>query len=84
MDREQLCLLQELMAMEFTVLEFHLYLDTHPTDQKALMEYNSLVRELKALKQKYQERYGPLTWQEPSSYPWQWINEPWPWQICYE
>jgi len=108
MDREQLCMLKELMALEFTVLEFHLYLDTHPTDQRALMEYNSFVQQLSVLKRQYQDRYralmeynsfvqqlsvlkrqyqdryGPLTWQEPSAYPWQWINEPWPWEICYE
>ena len=84
MDRDQLCMLKELMAMEFTALEFHLYLDTHPTDQRALMEYNTVVQQLKVLKQRYQERFGPLTYGEPSTYPWQWINEPWPWEICYE
>ncbi|NLW60267.1 MAG: spore coat protein CotJB [Firmicutes bacterium] len=84
MDREQLCMLKELMALEFTVLEFHLYLDTHPTDQRALMEYNSFVQQLAVLKRQYQDRYGPLTWQEPSAYPWQWIDQPWPWEICYE
>ena len=84
MDREQLSMLKELMALEFAVLEFHLYLDTHPTDQRAWMEYNSLVQQLTMVKQQYQDRYAPLTWQEPSAYPWQWINEPWPWEICYE
>ncbi|HEY8392653.1 MAG TPA: spore coat protein CotJB [Capillibacterium sp.] len=84
MDRERLALLKELMALEFTALEFNLYLDTHPTDQRALMEFNAILPQLKAVKQKYQERYGPLTAEEPSSYPWQWINEPWPWEICYE
>ncbi|NLW56884.1 MAG: spore coat protein CotJB [Firmicutes bacterium] len=84
MNREQLCMLKELMAVQFTALELHLYLDTHPTDQKALMEYNSVVQQLNVLKHEYQQRYGPLTWGEPSAYPWQWINEPWPWEICYE
>ncbi len=84
MNREQLEALKELMAQQFTVLEFQLYLDTHPTDQRALMEYNEACRQLMVLKQRYQQAYGPLTFCEASDYPWQWIEEPWPWQICYE
>ncbi len=84
MNREQLSMLKELMALEFTALELHLYLDTHPTDQRALMEYNSVCQQVALAKQRYQQRYGPLTYCEPSCYPWQWINEPWPWEICYE
>ncbi len=83
MNREQVAALKELMAQEFNALEFHLYLDTHPTDQRALMEYNEACRQLMVLKQRYQQCFGPLTFCETSGYPWQWIEEPWPWQISY-
>jgi len=83
MNREQVAALKELMAQEFNALEFHLYLDTYPTDQRALMEYNEACRQLMVLRQRYQQCFGPLTYCENSGYPWQWIEEPWPWQISY-
>jgi spore coat protein JB len=83
-DREQLALLKELMALEFTALEFQLYLNTHPNDQRALMEYNSACQAVKAAKERYVSCYGPLSHCEQSGFPWQWISDPWPWEICYE
>lgn len=84
MNREQLELLKELMALEFTAIELNLYLDTHPNDQRALMEYNAVCQQLMMLKERYERCYGPLTPCNPSAFPWQWIEEPWPWEICYE
>ncbi|HOL11092.1 MAG TPA: spore coat protein CotJB [Bacillota bacterium] len=84
MLREQLELLNNIKAVEFTALELNLYLDTHPTDQRAIMDYNASVQEWERLRAIYVEKYGPLLPTdivEGSS--WRWIEGPWPWEIDY-
>lgn len=78
-------LLLSIQAIEFTALELNLYLNTHPDDKKALSDYNAACRQLLSLKRDYEARYGPLTnfGYAPSQFPWQWINEPWPWEIMF-
>ena len=49
MQRDQLELLKELQALEFTALDFGLYLDTHPGDQRALADYSRSMTETKRL-----------------------------------
>lgn len=75
-------LLNQIRAIEFMAVELNLYLDTHPNDQRALNEYNYYVRQLMGTKNEYERRYGPLSnfGGAFSRYPWQWIEEPWPWQ----
>ncbi len=72
-------LLKEIMALNFAVNDLVLYLDTHPTDSRAIRlhnEYSEKVVELTAL---YQEKFGPLTVNFTSD-TWDWIDEPWPWE----
>ena len=83
MTREELKLLKEIQALEFTVLEFALYLDTHLDDQAALEEYNDYAQQLREARMEYQDRYGPLHIMHPSDYPWEYPESPWPWQIEY-
>ncbi len=85
MKNEQKEKLKKIMAEEFTAIEFNLYLDTHPHDKRALHDYNKTVKRLKHLKEKYEDEYGPLTnfGYSTSGYPWQWIEEPWPWEINF-
>jgi len=79
MNRERL--LKEIMAVDFTIVELNLYLDTHPGDRNALMLYNSNVQRSRMLRQRYESMYGPLNaLMSTSSYPWQWIEGPWPWE----
>lgn len=73
-------LLKEITAVNFSLIDLHLYLNTHPTDQTALTAYNSFAAQLRILRQTYEKCYGPLSYGEYSSCPWQWINEPWPWE----
>ena len=82
MNREQLTMLKELMALEFTVIDLHLYLDTHPDDEKALSDYNILSRQLENLEQRYVQLYGPVMARQGAGRAW--VEEPWPWQINYE
>lgn len=80
-DMERLELLKSISALEFMVIELNLYLNTHPRDREALNRFNQAVTEVKALKETYDRRYGIFTSQDSnSSYPWEWLSEPWPWE----
>jgi len=82
MSNSKQMLLDKLRAYEFTALELNLYLNSHPDDKKALADYNSAARQVMALKNEYERLYGPLLnfGFGYSQHPWQWINEPWPWE----
>ncbi|MEW6724733.1 MAG: spore coat protein CotJB [Bacillota bacterium] len=82
MDREFLALLYEIQQAEFVAVELNLFLDTHPGDQAALEDYNTTVARLKELKDDYVQRYGPLSnfGTDKSKCPWQWVEQPWPWE----
>ncbi|KXS42802.1 MULTISPECIES: spore coat protein CotJB [unclassified Candidatus Frackibacter] len=87
MPQEQLEMLKELMAIQFTVHELVLYLDTHPDDEEALELYDEYAMELQELMQEYQEEYGPIVARHPLREPmedyWEYIQTAWPWQIEY-
>ena len=74
-------MLKQIAALDFTIIDLHLYLNTHPMDQEVLAQHNSCVMQAKMLKQNYERFFGPLNHTESASmYPWQWISEPWPWE----
>jgi spore coat protein JB len=84
MHNAQLKMLMDLQAWEFTGYDFHLYLDTHPNDPRALAEYSRAEREVQRLKNMYATNYGPLTAGDNVNQAcWRWIEEPWPWEIDY-
>ena len=78
-------LLKKIQEIEFVCLDMNLYLDTHPDDRNAVAAYNSFANQLAQLKCTYETYYGPLLnfGFSPSKYPWQWIEEPWPWEPEY-
>ncbi len=74
-------LMKEIMSVDFALTELILYLDTHPYDVRALTLYNMYVQRSLMLKNAYQMRYGPIAaGLGPSSCPWQWTEQPWPWE----
>ena len=86
MKMHRVKLLRELMKADFMVVDLNLYLDTHPNDRRALAEYNRHTMHAAALRQQYEQHYGPLCVvgrTSPLPYPWRWIDEPWPWEIEY-
>jgi spore coat protein JB len=84
MRYEQLEMLNQLQALEFVAVDFNLYLDTHPDDQRALCEYHNTIEELQRLRMAYVKCSGPLIpMDQPKQGCWKWIEEPWPWQIEY-
>lgn len=65
----------------FQIYDLQLYLDTHPHCQRALdllQKYVAMKREAEAC---YVERYGPITAEQamPDT-PWNWVDQPWPWE----
>ncbi|RDU36318.1 spore coat protein CotJB [Neobacillus piezotolerans] len=76
-------LMEQLQAVDFVLVELTLYLDTHPTDQEAIQQFNHYAKERKKLKKLYESQYGPLMQygNSFSGYPWNWDDAPWPWQI---
>ncbi len=80
---DMVAMLRQIQAIQFAAIELHLYLNTHPRDQRALEEYNELVCKLEQLEAEYTERYGMLYMLQQSGFPWEWNREPWPWDINY-
>jgi spore coat protein JB len=76
-------LMEELQAVDFVLVDLTLYLDTHPEDQQAIIQYNNFAKARKQLKRKIESIYGPLQQYGNSyvGYPWNWDDGPWPWQM---
>lgn len=83
MDPQQMQMLSEIQQLEFVAVELTLYLDTHPHEHEPLNEYNKVTGQLNQLKMQYESLYGPLAAYglSPSKHPWQWAEQPWPWDI---
>lgn len=75
--------LKTIQAIDFTLVELTLYLDTHPNDLEALKQFNSTAQKSAELHDAFEQRFGPLRQfgQSLSAYPWQWTKTPWPWQV---
>jgi spore coat protein JB len=73
-------LLNRVMMQDFEALELALYLDTHPTDTRALAMHRAAAERAKALREEYEARFGPLTQMGVrSDTRWTWVDNPWPW-----
>lgn len=83
MDVKQLELLNQLQEIGFSTLELALYLNTHPTDERAVALHNTYASRYKELCEIYNMNFGPLTNMDLSKCPWEYINGPWPWEIEY-
>jgi spore coat protein JB len=80
-DSNRTELLRQITAAHFMEEDLSLYLNTHPMDKDVLERFNFYVMQCKALKENYEMNYGMLSVHGTCSpYPWQWINEPWPWE----
>lgn len=78
MNREEL--LTKLSAAQLAMFELHLYLDTHPDNDEAMMLYNGYEHKMKQLKKDYEKLYGPLTFCAADTAA-DWAASPWPWDV---
>lgn len=76
MDRCKL--MRELSAVQFAAWELHIYLDTHPCDEKAMEMHRKYTERAMELREEYEECFGPLTHTAASGA--EWIKNPWPWE----
>lgn len=83
LDAEYYELLEKLQATGFVLVELTLYLDTHPDDLQAIIQFNQTAEQYKQLSCEYERRYGPLMQygHSYSRYPFDWKEAPWPWQV---
>lgn len=82
MDDRSAMILQ-LQQIGFVLVDLNLYLDTHPMDKVALMNYNTLHDQYQKLMMQYNMTYGPLMnfGHAPGGMEqFLWVNSPWPWQ----
>lgn len=69
----------KIQSYQFAVTDISLFLDTHPTDKRALELHTQYVRTLKELQDMYEKRFGPLSIESIQD-KWKWTDEPWPWE----
>lgn len=71
----------EIAAVHMMLEDLQLYLNTHPTDREALARRNAYANQMKILNDEFNKRFGMINQDDSlSPYPWQWIEEPWPWE----
>ncbi len=74
-------MLRQLNALHFSMLELHLYLDSHPGDCDAAAQMEEYRKQAAELTKKYEAAYGPLNESQKDTSRWAWISDPWPWDI---
>lgn len=74
-------LLKDIMSASFAALDYKLYLDTHPESKMALTKFKEYTNKSMALREKYEQMYGPLTAAANAKMDtWKWIEDPYPWE----
>lgn len=82
-DRHKM--LKKVQMYEFALVEANLFLDTHPTDQKALEYFKMQKKYHDEAVMEYTKKYGPLTAQNCMyENRWTWVDGPWPWEYQSE
>lgn len=78
---ERESLMRRLQVESFAMYDTLLYLDTHPTDQKALEYYHRIVDMNEETMNQYIQRFGPIDATDViSTDRWTWVDTPWPWE----
>ena len=72
----------ELQAMGFALQELALYLDTHREDQEALELYRAYQKMYHDAAAEYSGKYSPLMHTIPTEGPYNWLDDPWPWEYA--
>ncbi|MEG1559839.1 MAG: spore coat protein CotJB [Clostridia bacterium] len=73
-------LMRELSEIQFICVELNLYIDTHPDDEAAWMDYMCYSEKLNELINEYETMCAPLLgFGHLSSDNGSWVNARWPW-----
>ena len=79
--REQM--LREISEVSFAVNDIHLFLNTHPCDEKAMSYFREMNEKRNDMLHEFAEAYGPLTISEAGlseNDTWKWMEQPFPWE----
>lgn len=79
-DREKL--LRDVQTYGLVLYDTALFLDTHKDNIAALKYYDKMKIKFNEAKEKYTNKYGPLTMSDlkPDMNKWAWAEGPWPWE----
>lgn len=84
MDEKDM-LLRKIRSTDFAMWELHIFLDSHPDNADALALMQKYTDKRDVLVAEYEKKYGPLNMRSvTNANRWQWINDPWPWEISEE
>lgn len=74
--------LRKIQQLNFAMIELGLYLNTHPECEEALALFDKVQCMHASAKAKYEECYGPLTYEGVNTEKdgWSWVKGPWPWE----
>lgn len=76
---EQEILMRQINAVRFSMLDLHIYLDSHPGDCTAATQLEEYRKMAAGLIEKYESAYGPLNESQQTTSRWAWVSDPWPW-----
>lgn len=74
---------RRIFELDFAIYELVLFLDSHPTNRKAMRLLEEYRKKRQEIVTAYEENYGPfiMTPQDvPTSDCWKWLEGPWPWE----
>lgn len=74
---------KKIYSLDFAIHELVLFLDTHPTNRKALELLNEYRIKRKECIELYEQKYGPYiatSCDVAANGCWQWLEGPWPWE----
>lgn len=74
--------LSELQVLAFAIQDLALYLDTHRDDREALERYRAYQAMYHKCMMEYQRNRRPLNHCAPAEGPYNWLNDPWPWEYA--
>ena len=73
--------LRKLQEASFALDDVKLFLDTHPTDQKALEYYEKQKKLRDQYMRDFTSRFGPISAYDVNvTNRWTWVDNPWPWE----
>ncbi len=79
MNREQA--MKQVQMYSFALYDTGLFLDTHPTNQAALVFYEETQKKYVEAVAFYEEEFGPLEAYNAASFgSFKWLDSPWPWE----
>lgn len=84
MERD--ALLKTLTELDFMATDLALFLNTHPTHEEAIMQYNKIIKAADTVRGKYEKVAGPVCGSRSINRcedMWQWDDNPWPWQCIF-